>query len=398
MPKQAKGLSARKVETTKEPGLHADGGGLYLQVGRSGAKSWIFRYSFGGKRRDMGLGSLSAVSLAEARQKAQEAREGIAAGIDPIDSRKHVAAPLAVPEKPATTFRDVAEAYMEAHAPGWRNAKHAAQWASSLKGYAYPAFGDKAIDQIDTPDVMAALSPIWATKTETAYRLRGRIETVLGYAKVAGLRSGDNPARWKDHIDHMLPAKGAVAKTDHYASLPYPDLPAFMVRLQAQDGAGARALEFAILTACRTGEVLGARWDELDADLTLWTLPPARMKAGALHRAPLSAPARALLRRMATVRQGDFVFTGARPGRPLSGNALLMLVRRLGVADVATPHGFRSTFRTWAAERTAYPADVCEAALAHTQGDKVVAAYQRGDLLEKRKALMADWGAYCVGG
>lgn len=395
MPRQAKPLSARKVETVKEPGVYADGGGLYLQVTGTGAKSWTFRYTVGGKRREMGLGSASVVTLAVARQKALEARRGLAEGIDPIEAKRQTA-PVAPPSGP--TFRDMAEAYIAAHSPGWRSEKHAAQWASALNCYAYPAFGDKPVAQVETSDVLAVLSPIWATKTETASRLRGRIELVLGYAKASGKRSGENPARWKDHMEHMLPAKRAVAKIEHYASLPYQDLPQFFRRLEAADGTSARALEFAILTACRTGEVLGARWDELNDDMTLWTLPPERMKAKALHRVPLSGPARAVLQRMATIREGDYVFSGQSGRKPLSSNSLLMLMRRLDLHDVATPHGFRSTFRTWVAEKTDFPDGVAEAALAHTQGDKVVASYQRGDLLEKRRALMQAWARYCVGG
>ena len=392
MPRQAKALSVRRVETVKGPAMLADGNNLYLQVTAAGAKTWIFRYKLNDRRRDMGLGGASVVSLADAREKAHEARKLVAAGIDPIEARRHQEA---APAPAVTTFRNVAEEYIESHSSGWKSDKHAKQWRATLETYAYPTIGALAVERIDTALVVEILRPIWTTKTETAARVRGRIEAVLDYAKVLGKRAGENPARWKGHLDHILPAKADVARVEHHASLPYAEMPMFFRRLQVQDGISARALEFAILTACRTAEVLGARWDEIDIDGRLWTLPPERMKADALHRAPLSEPAINLLRKMETIRQGDYVFAGHAAGKPLSNMALAMALRRMKVD--ATPHGFRSTFRTWAAEKTSYPDGVCEAVLAHVQGDKVQAAYQRGDLLEKRRHLMNEWASYCTG-
>lgn len=392
MPKKAAGLTALQVRTLKAPGLFADGGGLYLQVTASGAKSWIFRYQIAGRRRDMGLGSASVFSLAEARQKAVDARKLVAAGTDPLEARAAQAAAQALAAAKTVTFRECAESYIDAMRPGWRNEKHVAQWTATLATYADPVMGCLPIAGIDTGLVLKVLEPIWTTKTETASRVRGRIEAVLDYAKVRGHRTGENPARWKGHLDQILPAKGKVAAVEHHAALPYADLPPFFLRLQATDGVSARALELAILTAARAGEVLGARWDEIDLDQQVWTVPAERMKAGAEHRVPLSEPALALLRKLASIRQGERVFPGNRSGRPLSNMAMTMVLRRLQVA--AVPHGFRSTFRTWVAERTGYPHEVAEAALAHTIGNKVVAAYQRGDLFEKRRRLMDEWARF----
>lgn len=392
MPKKATGLTARKVETLKTPGLFADGNGLYLQVTAAGAKTWIFRFQIDGRRRDMGLGSAGIVSLADARQVVLDARRMVRDGLDPIEARNAAKAAAAVQIARATTFRECAEAFIEGNQAGWRNDKHAAQWSSTLKTYAFPVIGDLPIEAVDTTLVLKVIEPLWSMKTETASRLRGRIETVLDYAKVRGLRAGENPARWKGHLDHVLPAKGDVAKTVHHASMPYAELPAFWPLLQAQDGLGARALEFAVLTGTRTAEVLNAPWSEFDLEAAIWTVPGARMKAGIDHRVPLSGPAMALLRKLAAIRENDFVFAGQRPNRPLSQMAMLMVLRRMKAG--VTAHGFRATFRTWIAERTAYPHEVAEAALAHTQGDKVVAAYQRGDLFEKRRRLMEEWASF----
>jgi integrase len=395
MPKKAAGLSARKVETTKTPGLFADGNGLYLQVTATGAKTWIFRYKLAGRRRDMGLGSASLVSLADARERALDAKKMVALGIDPIETKKAEAAARAVGAAKAMTFRECAEAYLELNRAGWKNEKHAAQWTATLTTYAYPSMGELPINAIDTGLVLGVLEPIWTKKTETASRVRGRIESILDYAKVRGYRTGENPARWKGHLDHILPAKGAVAKVEHHPALPYSDMPAFWPRLQLQDGLSARALEFAILTAARTAEVLGARWDEIDMDARTWSIPAERMKAGEPHRVPLTDQALALLRKLSAIRTGEFVFEAKAKGQPLSDMAMNMVLRRMKVA--ATPHGFRSTFRTWTAEQTRFPDAVAEAALAHTLNDKVVAAYQRGDMFDKRRELMAAWANYCDG-
>jgi integrase len=400
MPKKMTGLAARRVETLKTPGLYADGHGLYLQVTATGAKTWIFRYvspsgDRAGKRRDMGLGSTASVTLAEARRKASEAHRLVEQGTDPLAAREAQTAAQALEVAKTVTFRDCATAYIASMRAGWKNAKHGAQWTSTLEAYAYPLIGDLPINGIDTGLVLKVLEPIWTTKTETASRVRGRIESILDYAKVRGYRSGENPALWKGHLDHILPAKGNVVQVEHHASLPYAQMSAFWPKLQAQDGMGARALELCILTATRTGDVLGAAWREIDMDACLWVIPGKRMKAGAEHRVPLSAPAIALLRKMAAIRRGDLVFPGYHAERPLSNMAMAMVLRRMTLE--VTPHGFRSTFRTWVAERTNYPHEVAEAALAHTQGDKVVAAYQRGDLFDKRARLMDVWAAFCEG-
>lgn len=395
MGRRAAGLTARQVAAQKAAGLFADGGGLYLQVTATGAKSWIFRFQLAGRRRDMGLGSAAVYSLAEARQKATEARRLVAAGVDPIAERAAAAAAEALATARAMTFRDCARAYIEAMRPGWKNAKHAAQWESTLDRYVYPTLGDLPVDGIDTGLVCKVLEPIWTKKTETASRVRGRLEAILDWAKVRGHRSGENPARWKGHLSLILPARGTVAKVEHHAALPYAAVPGFWPKLQVQDGMGARALEFAILTATRTGEVVGARWDEIDEAAKLWIIPAGRMKAGAELRVPLSAPTLGLLKKLRAVRTGPFVFPGQTGEGGLSNMAMAMVLRRMEI-DV-TPHGFRSTFRTWVAECTTFPHEVAEAALGHVQGDRVVAAYQRGDLLDRRRQLMTAWAGFVEG-
>lgn len=393
MPKRAAGLSALQVTKLSKPGLYADGNGLYLQVTKSGAKTWIFRYALGGRRRDMGLGSTTITTLAEARERALDAKRQVASGVDPIESKRALAAAKAVEVARTMTFKQVAEAYIEAMRPGWKNEKHAGQWTSTLEAYAYPTLGSLPVGGVDTNLVVQVLEPIWNTKTETASRLRGRIEAVLDYGKVRGYRDGENPARWRGHLDHILPHKADVAQVEHHAALPYAEMPTFWPQLQAQDGLGARALELAILCASRTGEVLGATWGEIDLDGKLWTVPAARMKAKNEHRVPLSDPAVSLLRKLHAVRTGDLVFPGQRPGKSLSNMAMTMVLRRMKVD--ATSHGFRSTFRTWVAEKTGYPDAVAEAALAHSLGDAVFLAYQRGDLFDKRRRLMDEWANYC---
>lgn len=397
MPKAAAGLTARKVETIKTAGLFADGGGLYLQVTATGAKTWIFRYSLNGRRRDMGLGSLTDVGLAEAREKRRVARDTVKAGRDPIDQRKAEEAADAVERAKAMTFRACAEAFIAAHRPGWRNDKHSAQWSATLQAYAYPVFGDLPVAAIDTGLVLRVLEPIWSTKSETASRLRGRIESVLDWARVRGYREGENPARWRGHLDHLLPAKTKVRRVEHHAALPYAEMPAFFATLAGQSGMAALALRFAILTAARTGEVLGARWDEVDLEAGVWTIPATRMKAGREHRVPLAGAALDVLRGLAEARAGDVVFFGQKAGQPLSNMSMLMLLRRMGRADITT-HGFRSAFKDWASEQTDFPSEVSEMALAHVVGDKVEAAYRRGDLFEKRRALAEAWAKFCCSG
>jgi integrase len=293
------------------------------------------------------------------------------------------------------TFAAAAEAYISAHASGWRNAKHAQKWRNTLAVYAEPVFGRDPVASVDTAQVLKVLEPLWTAKTETASRLRGWIEAVLDWAGARGLRSGANPPRWRGHLDHLLPERGRVARVVHHPAMPHPQVPSFFARLRAAEGVAALGLAFQVLTAARTGEVIGAKWDEIDLQGALWTVPGLRMKAARVHRVPLSAPALAVLRRAAELRQSDWVFPGARQGKGLSNMAFLKLLERLG-QGAATAHGFRSSFRDWAAECTDHPREVAEMALAHTIGDKVEAAYRRGDLMEKRRQRMADWGAHCT--
>jgi len=372
------------VATLKAPGLHADGGGLYLQVttGADGGvkRSWLLRYAApDGRRREMGLGSAALVSLSDARDAALAARKQAKSGVDPIADRDAQRAAARAQRKPMT-FKQCAEAYMESHAAGWKNAKHRWQWRNSLELYVYPAFGSTAVGAIGIDHVMKVLDPIWATKTETASRLRGRIEAILDWAAVRGYREGDNPARWRG--------------VKHYPALPFADLPAFMAKLRTQAVTSARALEFCILTATRTGETIYARWKEIDLNEGVWIIPAARMKIPREHRVPLSAAALSVLRELAPGLDGDaYVFVGRGPGKPLSNMALLMTLKRMGRGDLTT-HGFRSTFRDWAAERTEFPGEVVEAALAHVVANQVEAAYRRGDLFEKRRPLMQAWCDY----
>jgi integrase len=374
------------------PGHHADGGGLYLAVSPNGAgRSWVFRTRRDGRLREIGLGSLDAISLERARRKAQEMRAAFAEGRDPLAERRQAAAQARVESAKATTFKQAAERYIASHEAGWRNAKHAAQWTATLETYVNPLFGDLPVAAIDTSLVVKAIEPIWATKSETASRVRGRIEAILDYAKALGLREGENPARWKGHLDQVLPARSKVAKVEHHAALPWRELPAFMGKLCQRDGLAARVLEFAILTATRTGEVLGARWSEIDEETGLWVIPAGRMKGGREHRVPLSEPAMAILADLP--RPGDLVFS-ADGKRWLSNMAMAMTLRRMGRDDL-TVHGFRSTFADWCAEATNTPSEVREMALAHAVGDKVEAAYRRGDLFEKRRELAEAWAKYC---
>ena len=408
MPKRAAGLTAAGVRTAK-PGIHVDGGGLMLVVKASGAATWMLRFQIAGRRRDMGLGparGVGAVSLADARTKAADARKLIAQGVDPLAKREQdqaaaEVARLAAEQAAAAevmTFQRVADRYLAAHERGWRNAKHRAQWAMTLRDYAGPHFGGLPVAQVETRHVEAALRPVWLRKPETATRLRGRIEAILDYATVHGWREGANPARWRGHLDKLFPRRTKVAPVEHHAALPWQELGAFMAHLRARDGLAARTLELAILTAARSGEVLNARWSELDLDAAVWTVPAVRMKAGREHRVPLSPAAVQLLRDLLPLRRPDdpdpLVFPGQRQGRPLSVMAMTMALRRMKRGDL-TVHGFRSTFRDWAAEQTNYARDVAEMALAHTIGDKVEAAYRRGDLFQKRERLMADWAKYC---
>lgn len=384
-------LTARAVATITRAGFHADGGGLYLQVAPGGGRSWVYRFQRQGRARWMGLGSVDLVSLQDARQKALDARRLILEGKDPIDARQ--AARQA--DLGTVRFREAAHRYIDAHKAGWRSEKHAAQWTSTLKTYVFPLFGNVAVGAVDTGLILKALEPIWTKKPETASRVRGRIEAVLDWAAARGYRQGDNPARWRGHLQSLLPRTERLKRVRHHPTLPYVQAAAFMIDLRGQGGVAARALELAILTGARTGEVIGAIWDEFDLVTAAWVVPADRMKGGREHRVPLSDAAIEILEAMAKEhgREG-FVFPGARKGNPLSNMAMLAVLKRMGRADL-TVHGFRSTLRDWAAERTAYPREVCEMALAHAIGDRVEAAYRRGDLFEKRRRLMAEWARFC---
>lgn len=379
-------------------GMHGDGGGLYLRVGASGARSWAYRFMLGGQAREMGLGPLHTVGLAEARKRAAECRLRRLDGADPIAARAAERLRLRAEAAKAISFRECAAAYIAANRAGWRNAKHAAQWDATLAAYAYPAFGGLAVAAVDTGLVLKALEPIWQAKPETASRVRGRIEAILDWASARDYRAGDNPARWKGHLQNLLPKPAKVRRVEHHAALPYDEIAAFFAELRGEAGSAARALEFAILTAARTGEVLGATWSEISLADRLWTIPAARMKGDREHRVPLSATALSVLNCIIgydMIGKGDSscVFPGGVAGKPLSNMALLLLLRRMGRGDL-TAHGFRSTFRDWAAERTNFPREVAEMALAHAIGDKVEAAYRRGDLFDKRRQLMDAWARF----
>jgi integrase len=426
-------LSAKRVSNTTQPGMYGDGAGLFLNIGPTGAKSWIFRYSSPtvkqtkfmaakgkagkprkgrwnekhGLQRDMGIGPLHTISLADAREKATECRKLILTGIDPLEDRRSVRTAQRL-EDARMTFDQCAAAYIEAKRAGWKNEKHADQWKSTLDTYASPVFGTLPVQAVDLALVMRVLEPIWKTKTETASRLRGRIERVLGWATTRGDRQGENPARWRGHLENLLPARGKVRKVEHHPALPYVETGAFVVELQAQRSIGALALEFTILTVARTTEATSAEWTEFDLGAKLWTVPAGRIKGGKEHRVPLTPRAVAILEEMQRAG-GKYVFPGLKPGKPLSNMALLAVVARMNERRASgqpkwidprqekeiVPHGFRSTFRDWAAERTNFPNEMVEMALAHAIGDKVEAAYRRGDLFEKRRRLMDAWADFC---
>jgi len=391
-------LTALKVRRAQRPGMYADGGGLYLQITEGGA-SWIYRYMLNKRAREMGLGPLALFGLSEARAKALDARRLRHEGIDPIETRKATRARERLDAAKSVTFEECAETYIKAHRMGWRNGKHAAQWAATLATYAGPVIGALPVQAVDTSLVLKVVEPIWTTKPETAGRVRGRVEAILDWAKVRGFRTGENPARWRGHLDKLLPARGKVRRVEHHAALPYGELPGFLVALREHQGIVARALEFTILTAARTGETIGARWNEFDLLDRTWTVPAERMKAGREHRVPLSVRALSILEEMRAHRSADdsFVFPGGKPGKPISNMAFLMLLRRTGRGDGdLTTHGFRSSFRDWVAERTNFPSEVAELALAHAIRNPVEAAYRRGDMFEKRRRLMQQWATFCT--
>ena len=388
-------LTPLQVKNAK-PGRHADGAGLYLLVKDTGARSWVFRYMLRGKAFDMGLGPAGpgGTSLADARDKVADLRRMLKAGVNPLEEeRRQAAEALAAAQAAkvaAVTFREAADGYIARNEASWRNAKHRAQWRSTLEQYAFPVMGDLPVADIGTAHVLSVLEPIWAAKPETASRVRGRIETILDAAKARGYREGENPARWRGHIAQILPPRSRL-KRGHHKAMPYEAIPAFMERLREREAMAALALEFVILTATRTSEVLGATWDEVDLGKGIWTVPASRMKAGNEHRVPLSPRAIAILEAVKPLGTAS-LFPGEKGGK-LSTMAMAMLLRRMKLE--CTVHGFRSGFRDWAAECTSYAHEVCEMALAHVIGNKAEAAYRRGDLFEKRRRLMDDWAAYC---
>lgn len=387
-------LSQRKVETAG-PGKHEDGDGLRLVVSKAGSRKWVYRFMLDGRRREMGLGGYPAVGLAAARERADEARRLAARGIDPVDHRPQEQAP-------SPTFTTAAARYIRAHRRGWSNPKHARQWVSTLKTYARPALGSKRVDDISTADVLAVLSPVWHTTTETAKRVQGRMESILDFAAAHKWRDQANPARWRGHLDKLLPRPSRVKAVVHHPAMPYVELPVFVAELRANGSMSARALEFLIMTATRTGEVLGAEWREVDLEAGVWTVPADRMKARRDHRIPLSGRALDLLAGLPRVAGNRYLFPGARQGRPLSSTALLQLMRSMGYGPVVgsrglyVPHGFRSSFRDWAGETSTFPGDVVEMAIAHAIQNKTEAAYRRGDLFDKRRALMEAWASWCA--
>jgi integrase len=380
-------LTVRTIAAAKTPGYYGDGGGLYLQVSKYETRNWVFRFTMAGKSREMGLGALDTFSLKEARGRAREFRQQVADGVDPIEARKARRDAARAKEASRVTFEACAEKYIAAHQSEWRDKKHLEQWQSSLATYAFPVLGKMPVDTIDLPHVLRVLEPIWTTKAVTAKRLRGRIERVLAWATVRKYRKGENPARWGGHLEEMLHAKPHEAK--HLAALPFTEMSAFMAWLDKQDRIAARALEFCILTAARTGEVTHARWDEIDG--AVWTVPAERMKGNRQHRVPLSRRAVALLEKLPR-EAGGYIFLGPKKGTPLHDTAMLELLHE---RSDATVHGFRSSFRDWAGDRTHYPRDVIEGALAHKLKDRTEEAYRRSDAIEKRARLMEEWGRYC---
>jgi integrase len=397
-----KELGALAVANLRTRGIHRVGGviGLCLNVNRYGGRSWVLRYEVNGRRRDMGLGAYPSVTLAAAREAARAARAKLAQGIDPINAVRSARSLLHAEQAAAITFGHGAVKYIEAYEPGWRNPKHAQQWRNTIESYANPVIGKILLKDIGLPHVLSVLEPIWHTKTETANRLRGRIEAILDWAIARGYRTNSNPARWKGLLEKLLPAPNKIAKKAHHRAIPYVEMPSVMAQLMAVEGMGASALIFAVLTACRSGEVRLAQWSEFDLQERLWTIPADRMKAGKEHRVPLSDAAMVIINKQKAISFCEYVFPSPNrsksedsKGAPLSDMTLTAVLRRMGID--AVPHGFRSTFRDWAAEQTEYSNEVAEMALAHAVSNKVEAAYRRGDLFAKRRGLMRDWATYC---
>jgi integrase len=391
-------LTPKWVEQKKTPGRYADGGGLYLQITAADGgvtKAWLFRYMDGGRAHSMGLGPVGVITLKAARDRALEARRSLLDGVDPIEQRRERKRQAHADAAKHVTFQDCAGRYIASLGAGWRSEKHAGQWKTTLTSYAYPVIGKLSVAAIDTAHVMRVLEPIWAEKTETASRLRGRIEAVLDWAKARHFREGDNPARWRGHLDKLLPARRKVQTVKHHPAMPYSEISAFMAELRGRHGVGARALEFTILTAVRTGEAIGATWSEFDFSAKTWTIPGARTKRGRVHRVPLSDRVVDVLTSLDREESSKFVFPGEIAGRHLSNMTMIKLLERMG-HPALTVHGFRSTFRDWAAECTNYQNHIVEMALGHAVSDKVEAAYRRSDLLEQRRRLMRDWERHCA--
>jgi len=393
--KRKSGLTALQVKHMEE-GVHRDQAGLYLQVTTTGGRSWIYRYMLNGRARTMGLGSGELVTLAQARDLALEARKLARSGIDPIEARRAEQRKARLAGSKTLSFDSCAGQYIASHRQGWKNAKHAFQWETTLQNHASPVIGSLSVADVELGHILQIIEPLWATKTETASRLRGRIEAILDWATVRGHRQGENPARWRGHLDKILPKRSAVQKVEHHRALPYGEVPAFMAALRDRPGVSARALEFLILTGTRSGETREATWDEFDLDAGLWIISAPRMKAGREHRVPLVGRALAMVKDLAATPLGDYVFpTPAHEHKPLSDAAFKALLLRMQRAEFV-PHGFRSSFRDWAAEQTAFPHEVCEQALAHALTSAVERAYRRGDLFEKRRQLMTAWDQFCT--
>lgn len=398
MPKKLSNALTPLTVKNARPGRHTDGGGLQLLVKESGARSWVYRFMLNGKSRDVGLGPAGpgGLSLSEARDARDALRLKVKAGVDPLMERQQMAAEALAATQAAklasVTFRAVAESYIATNESNWRNLKHRQQWQNTLASYVYPVIGDLPVANVSTAHVLAILEPIWKSKAETASRVRGRIETILDAAKARGYREGENPARWRGHIAQILPARARLTR-GHHKALAYEAIPKFVSALRKREAVAALALEFTILTAARSSEVLGGQWNEVDLGKAIWTIPASRMKAGKEHRVPLSQRAVEILEAVRSLGS-SFMFPAKNGG--LSGMAMSMLLRRMEVA--ATVHGFRSSFRDWSAECTSFAHEVCEMALAHAIGNKAEAAYRRGDLFEKRRRLMDEWAAFCASG
>jgi integrase len=394
-------LTVKRIERITTAGRYHDAHGLYMQVTPSGVKSWLLRYQKDGKEHALGLGPLHTFNLEEARERARKQRQLLADGIDPLEQKRQQAAQRKAEESQRQaeeaskkTFAECVEAFLTKHSDGWKNQKHRWQWRQTLEAYANPVLGKLCVSDIDTPHIVQLLEPIWNTKRETARRTLARVARVLNYAKAAGFRAGDNPAQWSGHLKDLLPSNGGK-DVEHLAALPYSELPSFMAALREGSGVAARAMEFCVLTAARTGETIGATWDEIDLKAKTWTVPAARMKMGKEHKVPLSARAIEILQALPREANNPHVFVGQKQGEGLSNTAMTATLKRMGRSDI-TMHGFRSTFRTWSSEQTAFPHEVCEQALAHTIANQVERAYRRGSLFDKRKQLMDAWAKYCA--